>query len=109
MLCLCMKERSHTSVNIVNMQQLIKVTLPDTFWQSMKEKKQFKCKFCEHAYSQKHNLDKHIMGVHEGMKPFKCELCEYESTQKQTLIDTFWQSMKKRNHSSVNFVNIHSL
>ena len=56
----------------------------------MKDRNCFSVKFVDmHTYFQKHNLDKHIMGVHEGEKPFKCELCEYTSTNKQHLSQHF--------------------
>ena len=37
----------------------------------------FKCEVCDYSCSQKGDLKKHVISVHEGKKPFKCEVCDY--------------------------------
>ena len=42
----------------------------------------FKCEICKKAFSEKLNLQQHILSVHEKSKPFKCELCGKSFPQK---------------------------
>jgi hypothetical protein len=47
----------------------------------MQEKK-FKCTLCDDvAFTQKHNLTKHIESFHEGKKAFVCNICDLRFTQ----------------------------
>ena len=54
------------------------------------EGKKFHCELCDHTFSLKANLNKHISSVHEGQRPFKCKLCDkYFSAN---------GSLKRKNH-----------
>ena len=47
----------------------------------MQENK-FKCTLCDNAaFTQKHNLKKHIESFHEGKKAFICNICNLRFTQ----------------------------
>ena len=40
-------------------------------------KKSFKFEPCDYWFSGKAALNKHIVSVHEGKKPFRCGICDY--------------------------------
>ena len=49
------------------------------------KKKLFKCEICDYKFSQKGDINKHIVSVHEKKKLFKCEICDYNFSQKYTM------------------------
>ena len=47
------------------------------------QEKEFKCTLCDNAaFTQKHNLTKHIESFHEGKKAFVCNICDKRFVQK---------------------------
>ena len=46
------------------------------------QEKEFKHTLCDNAaFTQKHNLKKHIESFHEGKKAFRCNICDLRFTQ----------------------------
>lgn len=45
----------------------------------------FKCDHCDKAFMSKHNILKHIQGVHFKIRPFVCDQCGTSFTQKSSL------------------------
>ena len=43
----------------------------------------FICDFCDHSCSQKSDLNKHAVKVHEGKKPFNCGINNVTSVHKR--------------------------
>jgi len=52
--------------------QRLEIKKKNTLKLSMKE---FKCEFCQIAFSRAVNLKRHIVAVNEGKKEYKCEFC----------------------------------
>ena len=50
------------------------------------EKKPFKCEICDYSCSLKNNMKRHVESVHEGKKAFKCDLKKSERQRKQKKI-----------------------
>ena len=44
-----------------------------------------KCEICVHSSSQKNQMNRRIVSVHEGKKPFKCDICDYRCSRKSAL------------------------
>ena len=44
-----------------------------------------KCEVCEHRFSQKGDMNRHVAFIHGGKKSFKCDFCEYASSEKSNL------------------------
>ena len=59
----------------------------DTLLRFMKEFFFFKCNICDTSFSQKVNVKRHIVSVHEGKKPVKCSMCTIVVLAFQTKVD----------------------
>ena len=40
-----------------------------------------KCPICEKEFPNSHDLNRHILSVHEGQTPYKCTMCESSFAQ----------------------------
>ena len=52
------------------------------YFDSVHEKKPFKCEICEHRSSRKDQMKQHVQSVHEENKPFKCNICDATFSEK---------------------------
>ena len=56
---------------------------------SVHEGRKLKCNLCDHSFTEKGSLNRHIKASHEGMKPFKCNICDTSFAQKGNLNNHF--------------------
>jgi uncharacterized Zn-finger protein len=56
----------------------------DSFKVEIKPKKH-KCTKCDVTFTEKGNMNAHVLSVHEGKKPYKCSLCDYSAAHKPNL------------------------
>ena len=47
--------------------------------------RKYECPTCHSLFSLKKDLDRHVAGVHEGLKPFQCRLCDKSFGRKDSL------------------------
>ena len=52
---------------------------------ALEENNVFKCNVCKKVFSQKSNLNIHMLSVHDGKKVFQCKICEQRFSEKGSM------------------------